>query len=596
MNGLSAQKDSPRRAPPRFASVAFWIGLGVLALALLRYEALTTTLAGGFPESDDMMRLLQVRDWLAGQSWGDLRQSRIGPDQSFVMHWTRVIDAPIAGLLLLLSTVLAPESAESWTRVLFPAACLALALAGGLRLGATLGLAAPLPLLFALLLLAAFSQFQPGRIDHHGPQIALLMFVYDSALRALNPATPKSALLTGALAALSIAVSVETAPLLAAACLVLVGNWVAVGAPAGPALRWLGLGLAGGFAAFYLAFATQGATAAGACDSLSSAWLTAGLASGAALLALERAARGRTRPATRFGALILAGLLAGAVVALLHPACLRHPYSAIDPLVVEAWLSKVSEAQSLRSSATNDAGVRALLPPAILGSLGLLWALWSTQGLASVRWFGLCAIMLAAWALTSFEVRALSQLLALAAFGAVFAAQDVVARMQARWGLSGAWVFVALLPLFPLFWLAALNPAASAKSPELVSPAPACFTRAALDPLSQQAQSLTLAPIDAGASILLHTAQRVLAAPYHRNVEGNKEAIEVLLAEPALAQTRVKRAGVRFVAICPLAADAKVLAAMAPTGLAARLMGDEAFDWLAPLHEQGASLKIFEVR
>jgi crotonobetainyl-CoA:carnitine CoA-transferase CaiB-like acyl-CoA transferase len=114
--------------------------------------------------------------------------------------------------------------------------------------------------------------------------------------------------------------------------------------------------------------------------------------------------------------------------------------------------------------------------------------------------------------------------------------------------------------------------------------------------LSQQAQSLTLATIDAGASILLHTAQRVLAAPYHRNVEGNKEAIEVLLAEPALAQTRVKRAGVRFVAICPLAADAKVLAAMAPTGLAARLMGDEAFDWLAPLHEQGASLKIFEVR
>jgi hypothetical protein len=593
MNGLSAQKDSPRRTPFPFASIGLWIALGVLALALLRHEALTTTLAGGFPESDDMMRLLQVRDWLAGQSWSDLRQSRLGPDQSFVMHWTRVIDAPIAGLLLLLSTVLEPESAENWTRVLFPAACLVLALAGGLRLGATLGLAAPLPLLFALLLLAAYSQFQPGRIDHHGPQIALLMFVYDSALRALNPATPKSASLTGALAALSIAVSVETAPLLAAACLVLVGRWVVVGAPAAPALRWLAFGLVGGFAAFYLAFAADGAKSAGACDAMSSAWLTAGLASGAALLALERAASRLTRPALRFGAFAMAGMLAVAVVGLLHPSCLQHPYAAIDPLVVEAWLSKVNEAQSLLTSVANDPGVRALLAPAILGGLGLLWALWLTQGLARARWFGLGAIMLAAWALTSFEVRALSQLLAIAAFGAVFAAQDLVARMQARWGLSGTWVFVALLPLFPLFWLAALDPAASAKS---LHPAPACFTRAALSPLSEQAQSLTLAPIDAGAPILLRTAQRVLAAPYHRNAAGNKEAIEILLADPALAQTRIKLAGVRFVAICPVADDAKVLAAMAPTGLAARLLGDDAFDWLAPLHQPSAPLKIFEVR
>ena len=596
MNGLLAQTDSPRRAPFPFASIWFWIAFGVLALTLLRFELLATTLAGGFPESDDIMRLLQVRDWLAGQSWGELRQTRLGPDPSFVMHWSRVIDVPIAGLLLLLSTLLAPESAENWTRVLFPAACLALALVGGLRLGATLGLAAPLPLLFALLLLASYSQFQSGRIDHHGPQIALLMFVYDSALRALNPETAGSALLTGALAALSIAVSVETAPLLVVACLVLAVRWVVVGAPAWPALRLLALGLAGGFSAFYFAFAAEGSKAAGACDSLSSAWLTAGLASGAALLALERVVRGQTHPAMRLGALVLAGLLVGVAVGLLHPSCLRHPYSAIDPLVVEAWLSKVSEAQNLRSSAANEAGVRALLAPAVLGSLGLLWALWLTKGLSRIRWLAMGAIVLGAWALTSFEVRALSQLTAISAFGAVFAAQDLVARMQARWGLSRAWVFVALLPLFPLFWFAAFDSVASAKSPELVSPAPACFTRAALDPLSQQAQSLTLAPIDAGASILLHTAQRVLAAPYHRNVEGNKEAIEVLLAEPALAQTRVKRAGVRFVAICPLAADAKVLAAMAPTGLAARLMGDEPFDWLAPLHEQGASLKIFEVR
>lgn len=585
------------------------VGLCVLATVAMRHDALTTTLAGRFPESDDMMRLVQVRDWLAGQGWSDLRQNRLGPDTTLIMHWTRVVDVPLAAILVLLSMFLSPESAENWTRVLFPSLCLALALVGGLQLGRTLGLigratdsvptsnpvTAALPLLFALSVTLVFTQFAPGRIDHHGPQIALLMFVYHFALRAFDPAHSASAAAAGILAALSIAISVETAPLLGAACLGIVARWLWVGAPLAPALRWLGIGLAGGFAAFYLIFAPAGAKAAGACDALSSAWLAAGLAGGASLIIVANLAGA----AARVAGLALAGVVVIALIGLLHPACLQHPYSSIDPLVVEVWLSSVKEAQSLLDGVA-DPGVRSFLPPTILGSLGLLWAIWATRGLARARWLGMGAVMFVGLALASYEIRALLQLVAISAFSAMFAVQRLVSWAQARFGLLRAWMFVALLPMFPLPWVPSLDREAPEQA-QSISSEPArgaadCFARGALSSIAQKEPSLTLASIDVGAFVLLQTRHRVLSAPYHRNVAGNKEAIEIFLADPAAARARAKAAGVRFVVICRLAGDAQRLAARAPTGLAARLLRDEEIDWLASLNEAGSILRIFEAR
>ena len=50
--------------------------------------------------NDSAMRLVSVRDLLAGQGWFDLTQSRLGLEGGFEMHWSRLIDTPIAGLVL----------------------------------------------------------------------------------------------------------------------------------------------------------------------------------------------------------------------------------------------------------------------------------------------------------------------------------------------------------------------------------------------------------------------------------------------------------------------------------------------------------------
>ena len=59
--------------------------------------------AGG--DNDDLLRLVEVRDLLAGQGWFDLHQYRMGLEGGFVMHWSRLVDAPIAAIVLAVSSL-----------------------------------------------------------------------------------------------------------------------------------------------------------------------------------------------------------------------------------------------------------------------------------------------------------------------------------------------------------------------------------------------------------------------------------------------------------------------------------------------------------
>src|SRR5260370_11311799 len=64
--------------------------------------------------TDDAMRLVEVRDLISGQAWVDLAQHRLDPP-GVSMHWSRVLDSPLAALILLLRrlAVAAPAVAGS---------------------------------------------------------------------------------------------------------------------------------------------------------------------------------------------------------------------------------------------------------------------------------------------------------------------------------------------------------------------------------------------------------------------------------------------------------------------------------------------------
>jgi hypothetical protein len=77
--------------------LAFCATLVVLAInAISGFPSLANY--GG--DNDSMLRLVEVRDLLGGQGWFDLHQYRMGPAGGFVMHWSRLVDTPIALIIL----------------------------------------------------------------------------------------------------------------------------------------------------------------------------------------------------------------------------------------------------------------------------------------------------------------------------------------------------------------------------------------------------------------------------------------------------------------------------------------------------------------
>jgi hypothetical protein len=89
-------------------------------------------------DPDSAMRLVQVRDLLSGQGWFDLTQHRLGLG-GVEMHWSRLIDAPMATLLAVAGRVVAQDTAEYLLLVVWPAIWLAVTIWACLSLSRHLG-------------------------------------------------------------------------------------------------------------------------------------------------------------------------------------------------------------------------------------------------------------------------------------------------------------------------------------------------------------------------------------------------------------------------------------------------------------------------
>ncbi|MBE7203930.1 MAG: hypothetical protein INR70_39900, partial [Parafilimonas terrae] len=193
------------------------------------------------PDTDDAMRLVEVRDLLAGQGWYDNVQYRFLAPAGVPSHWSRLVDAPIAGLVAALAPVLGVQLALGVTAVLWPAALFglyAVVLYRGTR--ASFGSrAAILAILVATQTFGVAIQFQPGRVDHHNVQILAILGLAFCMIRGGF----RAGLGGGCLAALSLAVGLEGLPAIALAALYLAGDWCLRGRPALPVLSGFGLAL-----------------------------------------------------------------------------------------------------------------------------------------------------------------------------------------------------------------------------------------------------------------------------------------------------------------------------------------------------------------
>src|SRR5258708_11319406 len=149
---------------PNFAAL---LGLAWLLVVSQLVAQYWTGTAHAFADTDDAMRLAQLRDWLGGQGWFDMRQPRVAG--GYETHWSRLIDAGLGGMLWLLSWFATPAFAERLMFTVWPLLWLFPAMAGTAAIAWRVAgrEAALVALLMAVIGLPALHQFRPGRIDHH---------------------------------------------------------------------------------------------------------------------------------------------------------------------------------------------------------------------------------------------------------------------------------------------------------------------------------------------------------------------------------------------------------------------------------------------
>ena len=568
-----------------------WI---ILAAALIALKA-PQIAAMQFGDPDDALRLVQVRDLLAGQAWFDLHQYRVAAPEGVLMHWSRLVDVPIAAVILLLKPLLGTHAAELSALVAVPLLTLlcALALVGRLAaryfdrevaLLACLSFALALPLMW---------QFTPLRIDHHGWQIVLALV----ALNGLHAATVRTggAVIGLALAA-TLAISIEGLPL-AAVFLVVCGlrdlrasaarfDWLMAATGA----------LAAGSAALFLATRGLGDLTQH-CDQVSPvhlamfAWTATGVAA-LRLIAPRHAA-------AALGGLALTGAGALAILLATAPQCRSGGFAALDPLVLRFWLPSVAEGMPFWHARPHLAAVIVAGP--LIGLFGA-WRLWRTSEPARQRavWGDHLLVLIGAWVIGMMVARASATALVFAAVPA--AAQvscwiDQLRKAAMPRRLAGyAGMALLLVPGIPVAVAASLvTPTAGTAEAGTTATALCSFDRAA-PALDRLAPTDILVPLDMGPDVLVRTHQRVVATGHHRGSAAMHDVIAAFLAPPAEARAIMQSRHATMVMICPALSRDSVYIKASPDGLMARLVAGRPPEWLAPVDlAPGSGLQFWRV-
>ena len=523
-----------RRLSTDLAVACLLAGLLTLAWTLKDWLRLSQLV---LPDTDDMMRLQQVRDWLGGQSFFDLVQHRLGPGAGLTMHWSRLDDLVPAALIAVLTPLVGTHGAELVTVIVWPA----LVFAGCLTLTAPIarqvagkGTARTAQVVAALAFPAA-SLFVPGRIDHHNLQMLLLLA---ATLAMLRPATLATGMAAGIAVAASLVVGLETAPLLAVLLATAVVPWLAAQPGSDRRLAGVGLGLGAGLLLAAPVFGGSGWSRP-SCDGFTAVLWRAALGGSALPLALAFGSRWLQDFRGRLLLAACVGIVGAAIVVLISPMCL-HPYAGVDPLLAALWLGRVGEAQPLFAASTASAiGYAGIV---VAGFAATLFAWWRTRAFG---WGVLVAVLATSLVLTFVQLRGAYGGAMLAAPGLAWAI--AAARRRGSLPLVGAWAASAGI-LYPLAAQAFVpSPTTGATSGDT---SPACVTPRTLAALRAIGDGRLIAPLDLGAYAIGATSLHVLGAPYHRNDAGNLATYRFFLGGSDGAERIARSWGATHIAVC----------------------------------------------
>lgn len=553
----------------------------------------------GLGDTDDNMRLMQVRALLNGQDWYDLRNYYLNPPGGFDIHWSRIVDLPIAGIILLLRPFVGTPEAERIACGIAPLLPLSIAFLG---LGATarrlIGRHA-WPLAIALLVFACTStmlMFAPERIDHHGWQLAMLSL---TVAGLSDPKGARGGAIVGAASAVSLSIGLEMMPYAAMAGAIITLQWI-WNRDEARRVEGYALTLGGGTALGYAAFGSYANTVM-RCDALTPVYLTVMIVAGALLFALAR-----LNPASRWvrlGLAVVAGSVIVAGFASLFPQCLGRP-EQVSPELAKNWLNNVREAKPVYTHPFRTAFPIVTLP--LIGLLGAFIAAkraYDDRALNMVGWAAVTLFTLFACLMLLWQTRAgpAAQMLAVPGAAALMwvAVPLMLASGNALVRVFGT-VAVAVFAsgAFAAWTVQYLPVDKPDKRSQIINTAAArCPAYNSMIALNRYPPGVMFSFVDLGPRIITISHHKAVAGPYHRNGDAILDVQHAFGRSPEEFRAIAARHGANYLLVCPNMPESTIYRARNPGGFYDRLARGEQFPFLEPLALPAKSpLRLFRIK
>ena len=570
-----------------------WLAVGVWFL-FDRWNAIHWLSLG---DTDDNMRLAQVRALLNGQGWYDLRQYKLNPPGGFDIHWSRIVDLPIAGLILLFKPFVGMAQAERLACGIAPILPLSIAMIG---VAATVrrligGLAWPLALVFLVAgCTSTILMFMPDRIDHHGWQLAMLSL---TVAGLADPKGGRGGAIVGVASAVSLTIGLELLPYAAMAGAIIALRWIW---DRGDVRRMTvyALTLGGGSALGYALFASN-ANAVLRCDALTPVWLSVMVAAGAFLFILGLL--NPERRAIRLALAVVAGLAIATGFALAFPQCLGRP-EQVSPELARNWLDNVREARPIYKHAFRTAFPIVTLP--VIGIIGACIATWRARGTEKFNgWMPVLLFCSFAAAMLLWQARAAPAAQLLAVPGATALACIIL-----PWCLGHRSIFVRVLGtvvafmgvsgLFSGIAISYFKIDPPSKRVQQVNNASGrCPTIPALAPLDKLPAQTVFTFVDLGPRLITVTHHNAIAGPYHRNGDAILDVQHAFKGTPENFRAIAKRHGATLLLICPNMAESTIYRTRAPGGFYDQLAHNKVPGWLEPVPlPEKSPLRLWKIR
>lgn len=557
-------------------------------------------------DPDDQLRLVQVRDWLAGQSWWDITQYRMNVPQGGPMHWSRLVDVPIAAAILLLSPLVGAENAEYAAAIIVPlltyGLVLALYAAIARRLFGTIAALVAALLLFMIWPVRA--QLVPLRIDHHGWQIVMFLIAMWGLFDPRRSIW--SALAIGAALALWIEISVEGLPFAALILGLLALEWL-LGAKSDTmssnsekrfpaALAALAL-----CTAFLYSITESWLTTGNYCDSLSP-FHVAAFAAVAAVVCTGVLWLPHRPGEAQWTTKLMIGVVALATGAaswwLVAPHCAGDAFSALDPLVRKYWYVRVYEGLPLWDVPRDYAA--APIIGMVAGLVLLSICIYQRNRLSTRNALLLGLLYLGCLVVGGFVIRTtlysllLSGMLVGWGTVALFQYAENQSGLALRMGLRTAGLLLAMTHLFAQNISIAMRDnrhatgtREQAEDVRLEQAVRQCQRAEASQALGRLPPSRLMVALDSSPSILQFTRHSVIATGHHRNDTAMADVIRTFTSDATIAERIFRDRNIDYLVTCPGSYELRFYANDAPAGFAAALERGEIPRWLVPQADIG---------